>query len=105
MLFRSKDDLPLAILQSTAGQDRYRLGLLSAYSQWSNAQWGTDANVVGSYGQGLQSAQPDFDLLQTALFQVGVINSWQEAQRLFDGFKTESGQLLGGTPISPAGVF
>ena len=35
----SNDDLPLTILQSTTGQDLYRLGLLSAYSLWSNAQW------------------------------------------------------------------
>ncbi|MFZ9751962.1 MAG: multicopper oxidase domain-containing protein [Cyanobium sp.] len=101
----SKTELPLYLLQSTKAVDRYRLGLLSAYSQWSNAQWGTDANVVGSFGQGLQSAQPDFQQLQNAVFQSGVIDSWQEAQRLFDGFKTASTQLLCGTPISPSGVF
>ena len=92
-------------MQSTAGIDRYRVGLLSAYSQWSHAQWATDANVIGSYGQGLRSDQPSFDLLQTSVAQLGVIRSWQEAQQLFNGLQTQSSTLLSGTPISPAGSF
>jgi FtsP/CotA-like multicopper oxidase with cupredoxin domain len=101
----SRTDLPLYLLQSTAGIDRYRVGLLSAYSQWSHAQWATDANVIGSYGQGLRSDQPSFDLLQTSVAQLGVIRSWQEAQQLFNGLQTQSSTLLSGTPISPAGSF
>jgi hypothetical protein len=101
----SKDDLPLAILQSTAGQDRYRLGLLSAYSQWSNAQWGTDASVLGSYGQGFQGDKGDFQLLDSALAQLGPISSWQEAQQLFNSLQAGCIALIGGTQISPIGGF
>jgi len=101
----SKDDLPLVILQSTAGQDLYRLGLLSAYSQWSNAQWGTDASVAGSYGQGFQGDKGDFQLLDSALAQLGTISGWDEAQQLFNTLQAGSIALIGGTQISPAGSF
>lgn len=101
----SKDDLPLTILQSTAGQDLYRLGLLSAYSQWSNAQWGTDASVAGSYGQGFQGDKGDFQLLDSALAQLGPISGWDEAQQLFNTLQAGSISLIGGTQISPVGSF
>ena len=101
----SKDDLPLTILQSTAGQDIYRLGLLSAYSQWSNAQWGTDASVLGSYGQGFQGDKGDFQLLDSALAQLGPISGWDEAQQLFNTLQAGSIGLIGGTQISPVGSF
>lgn len=101
----SKSELPLFLLQNTEGVDRHRVALLSAYSQWSNAQWGTDANVIGSYGQGLRSDQPAFDVLQQSVTGIGVIGTWQQAQDLFDGLQAESTQLLGGTPISPSGSF
>ena len=101
----SKEDLPLTILQSTAGQDLYRLGLLSAYSQWSNAQWGTDASVAGSYGQGFQGDKGDFQLLDSALAQLGPISGWDEAQQLFNTLQAGSISLIGGTQISPVGSF
>jgi hypothetical protein len=101
----SKDNLPLTILQSTAGQDLYRLGLLSAYGQWSNAQWGTDASVVGSYGQGFQGDKGDFQLLDSALAQLGPINGWDEAQQLFNTLQVGSISLIGGSQISPVGSF
>lgn len=101
----SKEDLPLFLLQSTQGLDRHRVGLLSAYSQWSNAQWGMDASVVGSFGLGLQGDRSDFELLQTALDQVGEVSSWQEAQQLFHTLQAGSIALIGGTQISPSGYF
>ena len=101
----SKEDLPLYLLQSTQGQDRHRVGLLSAYSQWSNAQWGSDASVNGSFGQGLQADRSDFDLLQSALNAVGELSSWQEAQQLFNTLQAGSITLIGGTQINPSGNF
>lgn len=101
----SKTDLPLFLLQNSEAGDRYRVALLSAYSQWSNAQWGTDANVIGSFGQGLQGSEPDFALLESSLSNLGVVSSWQEAQQLFDGLQLESLALLAGTQISPSGSF
>jgi hypothetical protein len=101
----SKVDLPVYMLQNTAGQDIYRVGLLSAYSQWSNAQWGTDASVSGSYGQGFQGDQADFKLLESAIGQLGVISGWDEAQKLFNILQVGSIALIGGTQVSPVGDF
>jgi hypothetical protein len=101
----SKTDLPLYLLQHSQNRDQYRVGLLSAYSQWSNAQWGTDANVIGSYGQGFQGDQADFERLQSAVAEVGVIRSWDDGQQVFDRLTTISTNLIGGTPISPVGGF
>jgi hypothetical protein len=101
----SKTELPLLILQSTSGIDRHRVGLLSAYSQWSNLQWGTDATVIGSYGQGFQSEQADFDQLRSAVDRLGVLESWREAQRAYDALQAGSIALISGTEISPTGNF
>ena len=101
----SKTDLPLQILQSTSGVDCHRVGLLSAYSQWSNAQWGTDANVIGSYGQGFQNDQADFDQLQSNVERLGVLKSWRDAQRAYDALQAGSIGVLCGTEISPIGNF
>ena len=101
----NKIDLPLYMLQNTAGQDIYRVGLLSAYSQWSNAQWGSDASVTGSYGQGFQGDQADFKLIESAVGQLGVVSGWEEAQQLFNTLQAGSVTLIGGTQISPVGSF
>jgi hypothetical protein len=100
-----RQELPLLLLQSTAGLDRYRVALLSAYSQWSHSQWGTDASVTGSYGQGLQGDAADFALLDQALAAVGPVASWQEAQQLFATLQAGSLAVIGGSQISPVGPF
>lgn len=100
-----RQELPLLLLQSTAGLDRYRVALLSAYSQWSHSQWGTDASVIGSYGQGLQGDAADFALLDQALAAVGPVASWQEAQQLFATLQAGSLAVIGGSQISPVGPF
>jgi hypothetical protein len=78
---------------------------LSAYSQWRNAQWGSDASVTGSYGQGFQGDQADFKLIESAVGQLGVISGWEEAQQLFNTLQAGSVTLIGGTQISPVGSF
>jgi hypothetical protein len=100
-----KEDIPLYMLQHTSGQDIYRVGLLSAFSQWSNAQWGTDASVSGSYGQGFKGDQADFKLIESAVSQLGVISGWEEAQQLYNMLQAGSVTLIGGTQISPVGNF
>jgi hypothetical protein len=98
-----RQELPLLLLQTTTGEDRHRVALLSAYGQWSHSQWGTDASVTGSYGQGFQGDLGDFALLDQALAAVGPVSSWQEAQQLFTTLQAGSLAVIGGTQISPVG--
>ena len=49
--------VPLSILQSTSGDDIYRTGLMSSSAKWNQAQWSTNANLQGSFGQGLRGPQ------------------------------------------------
>jgi hypothetical protein len=97
--------VPLAILQSTNGNDQYRTGLLSATAQWSHAQWGTTANVAGSFGQGFQSDVGRFSSLDSILSTVGPLDNWDQAQSSFDAFTDEALQKLIGTPVSKSGFF
>jgi FtsP/CotA-like multicopper oxidase with cupredoxin domain len=101
----SQSLLPLAILQSTSGIDQYRVALLSATAQWSNAQWGTTANVAGSFGQGFQNDVTRYDNLDTILNAIGTLSSWDKAQSSFDAFTNEALQAMIGTPVSKSGFF
>jgi hypothetical protein len=61
--------------------------------------------VAGSYGQGFQGDKGDFQLLDSALAQLGPISGWDEAQQLFNTLQAGSISLIGGTQISPVGSF
>lgn len=97
--------IPTGILLDTDGDDVYRTALLSAASQWNQAQWGTTANLEGSFGQGLVSDQTRFDEVTKPLASVGVLNSFDEAQNEFDTYTKSALSSLTGTPISKSGFF
>ena len=97
--------IPTGVLLDTKGEDVYRTALLSATSQWNQAQWGTTANLEGSFGQGLQSDQKRFDDITTQLHSIGVLNSFDEAQDEFDSYTKSAISSLTGTPISKSGFF
>ena len=100
-----KSDLPMLILRSTSGLDLYRTALLSAADQWAIAQWGTSANVDGSFSQGFQPAREQFDDLGGLIAGVGSLESWGQAQEEFNHFQDSSLQDLIGTPVSKQGAF
>ncbi len=97
--------LPLAILQNTSGKDRYRVGLLSAAAAWNQAQWGTTANISGSFGQGLAADMGRFDRLEQQLAGIGTLDSWQDAQQAFNAYTQSALNQLDGTPVSKSGFF
>jgi len=101
----NKTLIPLAMLQSSKGNDRYRVGFLSAIAQWCQVQWGTTANVAGSFSQGLKSDEALFDKTERLINGTGTIGSWAEAQRKFDLITAETSQGLMGTPVSNSGFF
>lgn len=101
----SRSLVPLAILQSTRGNDQYRVGFLSATAQWNHVQWGTTANVAGSFGQGFQSEIHRYNMLDSMLNAIGPMSSWDEAQSNFDIFKENALQSMIGTPVSKSGFF
>ena len=97
--------LPLAILQNTSGKDRYRVGLLSAVAAWNQTQWGTTANISGSFGQGLAADMGRFDRLEQQLAGIGTLDSWQDAQQAFNAYTQSALNQLDGTPVSKSGFF
>jgi hypothetical protein len=97
--------LPMAILQSTSGSDRYRVALLSAGTRWLQVQWGTSAVVDGSYGQGFQSEFDKYELLSDALLSSDSIPGWQQADNIFSRYRILAMNALDGTPISDTGFF
>ena len=97
--------LPLAILQSTSGKDRYRLGLLSAAAAWTQMQWGTTANIAGSFGQGLQADPGRANKLDQQLAAIGRLDSWRDAQQAFNAYTDSALNQLDGTPVSKSGFF
>jgi FtsP/CotA-like multicopper oxidase with cupredoxin domain len=101
----TKEELPLAILQSTAGKDRFHVGLLSAATLWSHAQWGTSAVVDGSFGQGFQAESGTFQRLSQGLFRSRGIASWQQADEAFSRYRDQTMNALDGTPVSDTGFF
>lgn len=101
----SRELLPLAIMQNPNKADTARLALLSAGSEWSDSQWGTTANVSGSFGQGLKQAQQPFLTMQGYLFSTPSGLSWNDAQEELENLMKTSVKLLGGERISNTGFF
>ena len=97
--------LPQAILQSTQEADRFRVALLSDITQWTALQWGTTAEVSGSYGQGLVGDEQVSNQLDALASSLGSYASFEDAQQGFDLFTTEALQELIGTPVSKSGFF
>ena len=97
--------IPLGVLQSTSGNDLYRVAFLSAGSQWSQFQWATNANVDGSFGQGLQGDLSGFNLLSDAMTSVGEISSWDEAQKEYDIYQDTVLTAMTGSEVSKSGFF
>ena len=97
--------LPQAILQSASGDDQYRVAALSAASQWSALQWGTTAEVAGSFGQGLEGDLDTSNVLDALVGSLGSFDSWSEAQDAFDSYSSEALLALIGTPVSKSGFF
>lgn len=97
--------LPQAILQSTEESDRYRVALLSDITQWTALQWGTTADVAGSFGQGLVGDEQVSGQLDALASSLGAYASFEEAQQGFDLFTTEALQDLIGSPVSKSGFF
>lgn len=100
-----KTYLPLAILESSSGDDAKRVALLSGITQWSNFQWGTEANINGSYSQGLQSQIETFNNFDEIVDGIGTIETFAEATNIFDRYKEETLNILSGSEISNTGFF
>ena len=103
----TKTFLPMAILQSTTGNDLFRLGFISSAAQFSNAQWGNDAVILGSFGQGFVGQGARFVQLNDLIFgnQARRFFSRKQAQRSFDRFASFTVELLAGTKVSKTGFF
>lgn len=97
--------IPLSVLQSTSGADLFRVAFLSAGSQWSQFQWATNANVDGSFGQGLQGDLSGFNVLSDAMTSVGEISSWDDAQREYDIYQDTVLTAMTGSEVSKSGFF
>jgi FtsP/CotA-like multicopper oxidase with cupredoxin domain len=97
--------LPQAILQSASGDDQFRVAALSAASQWTALQWGTTAEVSGSFGQGLEGDLDTANVLDALVGALGSFDSWSEAQDAFNSYSSEALHALIGTPVSKSGFF
>ena len=100
-----RDLLPLAIAQSTAGSDRFRLAYLSAAGQWLAAQSGTQAMQSGSFGQGFQADDARFLAISDLAFSATSFASWQQANQAYDLFRQAGLDRMLGTPVSKSGFF
>ena len=101
----NRELLPLAIAQSTAGQDIFRLSYLSAAGQWLAAQSGTQAMQSGSFGQGFQSDEARFNAISDLAFSASSFSSWQQADQAYDHFRQAGIDRMLGTPVSKSGFF
>jgi hypothetical protein len=101
----NKRDLPMEILRETDGQDKYRVALLSAASKWSQTQWGTNAIVDGSFGQGLISEISTFEKLSDLIIDSKGVQTWEAANTSFDQYQDDVMDSLNGTPVSKSGFF
>ena len=97
--------LPQVILQSASGDDQFRIAALSGASQWTALQWGTTAEVAGSFSQGLQGDLDKSEVLDALASSLGSFDSWSEAQDAFNSYTSEALQVLIGTPVSKSGFF
>ena len=100
-----RDLLPLAIAQSTTGQDIFRLAYLSAAGQWLAAQSGTQAMQSGSFGQGFQADEARFSAISDLAFSASSLSSWEQADRAYDLFRQAGLDRMIGTPVSKSGFF
>lgn len=101
----SKILVPLSILQASSGADLYRVGLLSAASQWNQVQWGTSANIAGSFGQGFQNDETLYDAMSNKLNAIQTLKSWDDAQSNFNDYTKTGITWMAGSPVSPSGFF
>ncbi len=103
----SKTFLPMAILQGTGGNNLLRLEFISSAAQFSNVQWGNDAILLGSFGQGFDGQGTRFIKLNDQVFgqQTVPFFSRFEAQIAFNRFSRFTVKLLAGTKVSETGFF
>ena len=97
--------VPLSILQSTSGDDIYRTGLMSSSAKWNQAQWSTNANLQGSFGQGLQNDEHRYKTITKPLSKLGVLTSWTDANNMMEDYSAASLEHLIGSEISKSGFF
>jgi hypothetical protein len=101
----SRNRLPMAVLQSSEGDDLYRLAFLLASAQWSNGQWAISANIDGSTGLGLSADIGRFALISDQVLEAGTFSGFDAAQAAFDERLPEWLAILSGTEISDSGFF
>ena len=101
----SKTELPLLILRSASGDDVYRLAALSASMAWNVAQWATSANIDGSFSQGFQPANEQFDALKESIGAIASLGSWDQAQDALNAFTQQGLNELLGSPVELTGMF
>ncbi|MDB4673120.1 multicopper oxidase domain-containing protein, partial [bacterium] len=101
----SKTNLPLLILRSASGDDVYRLAALSASFAWNVAQWATSANIDGSFSQGFQPANDQFEDLNEFIGGIGPLDGWDQAQEAFSTFTNYALDELLGSPVERSGLF
>lgn len=103
----TKTFLPMAILQRTSGKNLLRLEFISSAAQFSNVQWGTDAVLRGSFGQGFVEQSGRFGQLNNQVFgdTATPFSNRREAQHAFDRFRAFALKLLAGTRVSESGFF
>ena len=68
-------------------------------------QWSTNANQLGSFGQGLQSDETRFKKISSPLAQIGALSSWDEARSELASYTSTALETLIGTEISKSGFF
>jgi hypothetical protein len=103
----TKTFLPMAILQNTHGNDLFRLEFISSAAQFSNAQWGNDAVLLGSFGQGFVEQGRRFIELNERIFGAQATRFFArgQAQAAFEDFIGFTVNLLAGTKVSETGFF
>jgi FtsP/CotA-like multicopper oxidase with cupredoxin domain len=103
----TKTFLPMAILQSTDRKNLFRLEFISSAAQFSNVQWGNDAVLLGSFGQGLVGQSTRFVEVNKQVFGIQARGFFtrEAAQIAFDHYSDFTVKLLAGTKVSETGFF
>ncbi len=103
----NKSHLPMEILLDTQGSDQYRVGLLSAGSQWVTSQYMIAASIKGSFSQGFQKDEERFSVIKEDLYDrpTSKLNNWKSTQSVFEDFTSTGLTTLVGTPVSDTGFF
>ena len=97
--------IPLSILQNTGDDDIYRTALMSSIAQWNQVQWSTNANQMGSFGQGLQSDEARFQSITSPLDAIGSLSNWRAVREEMTSYTQTALNTLIGTDISKSGFF